>query len=227
MHSQESPKDIKKEELHPEKMRAFIRHLSAAAIKAEERSMKKNRVKEHLEKIKTVALNKRSTKDMIEGEVGTFESAIHEIINDEEKILEQQRNETRQINELKTMVESLSKKLIDIGREYARELEEKDNKIMELREALASAHIKISETGGDRQKKIEDIERRIKQKAREPEPAEEVKESVEEVETQIALLESKHKELKKKGKHRKQDLDRLKKIIDQHKEAISKIKKKR
>ncbi|MBW2996924.1 hypothetical protein KY349_01135, partial [Candidatus Woesearchaeota archaeon] len=153
---------IEKDELHPRKMRRFVRHLSVSANKAEERSVKKQKVKEKLDRIKSVSLNKRSTKKTIEQEFGSLESVVRELIPDDEKILEEQRRETRQIGELRSMVEDLSKKLIAIGREYAQELEDRDRKILELREALAAAHIKISETGEERQKKIREIERRIK-----------------------------------------------------------------
>ncbi len=214
-----SPPDegVKKEDLHPDRMRRFVRHLSAAAIKAEERSVKKHKVRERLEKIKSVSLNKRSTKEMIEGEIGSFESAIHEIIHDEEKILDEQRRETKQINELKSMVEILSRKLIDIGREYASELEDKDRKILELREALASAHIRISESGDERQKKIENIERKIKERPSRLEP---VFESADDLANQLAELEQRHEELKKSGKHSKADLDRVKRLIDKHKVVL-------
>jgi small-conductance mechanosensitive channel len=159
-----APEERKKKDYHPGRMKRFVRHLSTATISAEERAAKKQAVKSHLERVKSLSLNKRTTKQQIEHEFGSFEDTVQEIIKDEEKILAEQRKETKQIGELKTMVENLSTKLIDIGREYARELEAKDSKIMELREALAAAHIKISESGEDRQKKIEDIERRIKQK---------------------------------------------------------------
>jgi chromosome segregation ATPase len=215
-----------KGEMHPGKVRRFVTHFSSAAIKAEERAAKKNEVKEKIEKIKSVSLNKRSTKKIIEEELGSFESAIHNIINDEEKILEEQRRETKQINELRRMVENLSRKLIGVGKDYETEIERKDNKILELREALAAAHIKISESGEERQKKIEDIEHRIKTKQEEPPKPKSKEENIAELEEHLTTLETTHKELKKKGKHKKKDLDRVKKLIDKHKKTIKKIKKK-
>lgn len=212
---------ILKDELHPGRLKRFVAHLSAAARKAEERSVKKQDIKNKLDKIKSVSLNKRSTKQVIETEFGSFESAVHGMIHDDEKILEDQRRETRQISELRTMVENLSRKLIDIGREYASELEEKDGKILELREALASAHIKISESGEDRQKKIAAIEKKIKGKSAS------AKYDVDKLESQLKTLESKHSVLKKKGKHKKKDLDRIKTLIDTHKTKIRKIKTKK
>ncbi|MFC1741955.1 hypothetical protein ACFL3V_05445 [Nanoarchaeota archaeon] len=221
--------DKPKKELHPGKMRAYIRHLSVAAIRAEELASKKQDIKQRLDRIKSVSLNKRSTKTMIEHEIGSFEDAVQEIIKDEEKILEEQRRETKQITELKAMVENLSKKLIGIGREYAGELEEKDGKIMELREALASAHIKISESGEERQKKIENIEQRLKEKHGKPkkDKPKTKAEHVNEIEGHLNTLEAKHKELKKKGKHKKKDLDRVKKLIDTHKGKLKTIKAKK
>jgi chromosome segregation ATPase len=217
---------VSKDDMHPGRMRRFVTHLSAAAIKAEERSVKKQHIKEKIERIKSVSLNKRSTKQAIETELGSFESAVHDVLKDEEKILEEQRRETRQINELRRMVENLSRKLIDIGKEYAQELEEKDNKIMELREALASAHIRISESGEDRQKKIEDIEKRVKAKQREPVP-EELKskqEYISEIESHLRVLEQRHKDLVMSGQHTKADLDRLKRLIDTHKQSLMRAK---
>jgi len=223
------------DELHPARLRRFMRHLSSAVRKAEDRSEKKQKIKESLSKMKAVSLNKRTTKETIETEFGSFESAVHEIINDEEKILEEQRKETQQINELKKMVENLSRKLIEIGREYAGELEDKDRKIMELREALAAAHIRISESGDDRQKRIQDIERKIIEKhdaisSASPEVAKQEKTAsmqLLEMESRLKKLEEKHKALKKKGKVKKTDLALLKRLIDKHKEKISAVKAKK
>lgn len=212
---------IDKDSIHPGRMKRFVTHLSSAAREAEERAAKKQEVKEKLERIKAVSLNKRSTKQQIEHEIGSFESTVKEIIHDEEKILEEQRKETRQIGELKLMVENLSKKLIDIGREYARELEAKDEKIMELREALASANIKISESGEERQKKIDIIEKKLKQKSEAPKSRDD---HISEMEVHLKALEARHRDLKKKGKHKQADLDRVQNIIDKHKASIAKAK---
>ncbi|MBW2966901.1 hypothetical protein KY362_00285 [Candidatus Woesearchaeota archaeon] len=209
------------------RMRRFVTHLSVASKRAEERLAKKEQIKARLDNIKKVSLNKRSTKQQIESEFGSFEDVVHDIIKDEEKILEEQRKETRQINELKTMVENLSKKLIEIGREYAAELEAKDEKILELREALASAHIKISESGETRQKKIEEIERRLKQRQSEPPKPKSKDEHLAELESHLKTLEARHKDIRKKGGHKKKDLDRVKKLIDKHKETIKKVKAKK
>jgi chromosome segregation ATPase len=219
-----SDTDIDKDNLHPVKMRRFISHLAAAAKVAEERAIKKRQIKEKLESIKSLSLNKRSTKQMIEQELGTFESAVHEVIKDEEKILEEQRKETKQITELRKTVEDLSRKMIDLGREYAKELEQKDRKIMELREALATAHIKLSESGEDRQRKIEEIERKIRQK-REFVPRPKAKhEMISEVEQHLASLEEQHAALKRMGRHSKKDLDRVKAMIDSHKQTLARVK---
>lgn len=215
---------IDKDAIHPGRMKRFMSHLSLAAKEAEERAEKKQEVKEKLERIKAVSLNKRSTKQQIEHEIGSFESTVQEIIHDEEKILEEQRRETRQIGELKTMVENLSRKLIDIGREYARELEAKDEKIMELREALASANIKISESGDERQKKIEDIERRLKERQAAPPQPKSRDDHIAEMESHLKSLEARHRDLKRKGEHSKADLDRVQAIIDKHKESIAMVK---
>ncbi len=214
---------IDKDAIHPGRMKRFMTHLSSAAREAEERSVKKQEIKEKLQRIKAVSLNKRSTKEQIEHEIGSFESTVKEIIHDEEKILEEQRKETRQIGELKSMVENLSKKLIEIGREYARELEAKDDKIMELREALASANIKISESGEERQKKIEFIETRIKEKQSQAVPKSR-EDHISDMESHLKALEARHKDLKKTGKHKQADLDRVQSIIDKHKLALAKVK---
>ncbi len=214
----------KKKDFHPRRMKSFIRHLSVATLTAEERSEKKAAVKDHLNRVRNLALNKRSTKQEIETEIGSFESTVKDIIKDEEKILEEQRKETKQIGELKVMVENLSKKLIDIGREYAGELEAKDEKIMELREALASAHIRISESGEDRKKKIEKIEQKLKDKRASPSKPLSRSDHISELESHLKSLESRHKELHKEGKHSKKDLDRVKRLIIKHKENIKKLK---
>jgi chromosome segregation ATPase len=219
-----SGKPIDKDDIHPIKMRRFMAHLASAARIAEERSVKKNTIKDKLEKIRSISLNKRSTKQMIEAELGTFESAVHDVIKDEEKILEEQRKETKHIAELRKTVEELSRKMIQLGREYAQELEHKDGKIMELREALATAHIKISESGEDRQRKIEDIERKIKQNQSVPPRPKAKHEVISEVEQHLASLEEQHANLKKMGKHSKHDLDRLKSMIDRHKQSLAVVK---
>ncbi|NQU78495.1 hypothetical protein HQ545_01875 [Candidatus Woesearchaeota archaeon] len=203
--------------IHPGRLRRFVNHLASSAIRAEDRSVKKQEIREKIDRIRSVSLNKRSTKKVIEDELGSFEAAVREIIKDEEKILEEQKRETRQITELKAMVEKLSSKLINLGRDYAGELESKDKKVLELREALASAHIKISESGEEREKKIRNIEARVRKGGK--------SNQVVELEDHIKSLESRHKDLRKSGKHSKRDLDRVKKLIDKHKDKIKKLKK--
>jgi chromosome segregation ATPase len=203
-------------QMSPDRMRRFITHLSLATSRAETKMQQKGEVKDKLERIKQLSLNKRSTKNEIETELGSFEDLVKEIIKDEEKILEEQRKETQQVNQLKGMIETLSKKLIEVGQEYSAELEHKDGKILDLREALASANIKMSETGDERQKKIDRIERHVKAKA-------DNKPSHEDVESHLSLLEDRHDELTKSGKHPKKELDRLKRVIDTHKEALSNV----
>ncbi len=211
---------VDKDSLHPGRMRRFVTHLSAAAREAEERSAKKQEIKDKIERVKAVSLNKRSTKQQIEHELGSFESTVKEIIHDEEKILSEQRKETRQIIELKAMVENLSGKLIEIGREYARELEEKDEKIMELREALAAANIKMSESGEERQRKIADIERKLKQRPASP-PPKSKDDHIADMEAHLKSLEERHRELKRSGQHSSEDLDRVQSVIDRHKRSLA------
>ena len=203
------------------KMRRFVRHLSAATKKAEEKSQQKHEIRTRIEKIKQLSLNKRTTKDQIETELTDFEKMVREVIKDEEKILEEQRKGTKQINELKSMVEMLSKKLIALGGDYAEELDAKDRKILELREALASAHIKLSDSGETRAEKIKKIEERVRAKAEEPE-TEELPEQIshEELHEHLKQLEKIHTQLKKSGKHPKKKLDQLKKKIDEHKQTL-------
>lgn len=214
-----------KPKLDPRRLRLYIRHLSSAANKSEERSLKKQQVREKLDRIKSVSLNKRSTKKMLESEFGDFESVVHEIIHDEEKILEQQKYETKQVNELKKMVENLSSKLIELGKEYARELEEKDNKILDLRESLAAANIRLSESGEARKKKIEDIENKLKQKKQVNKDDKSL--IIIQLEDTLSELESRHRELERSGRHKKADIERLNKIITAHKDKIKKLKLKK
>jgi uncharacterized protein YeaO (DUF488 family) len=205
-------------EINPFKLRRFVKHLSTASIRAEEKSLKNKEVIEKIEKIRQLSLNKGSTKDEIESELTDFESSIREIIKDETLILDEQRKGTKQVNELRKMVEMLSQRIIELGRQYAAEMGEKDSKILELREALASAHITISESGGDRKKKIEMIEQKVRERA----PAFE-KESDDDLAIQLKMLEQKHAELKKTGKHPPSELERIKKIINAHKKKIAEM----
>jgi chromosome segregation ATPase len=227
MADSDNPLIIREDKLHPVRIRKFMSFLSMAADNAKERAEKKQKVKEHIETIKAVSLNKRTTKKEMEDHLGSFESTVKEIINDEEKILEEQRKETKQINDLKRMVEELSRKLIQIGKEYASELENKDRKIMELREALAAAHIKIADSGADRQKRIEDIEKKLKEKPTSIITAEDdAKRRLAAMESRLRTLEITHAKLKKKGKHSKKDLDKIKKLINAHRDKIRAVKNK-
>lgn len=205
-----------KKEISPLKMRRFVTHLSTAVGRVHEKNKQKNEIKSRIERIRQVSLNKRSTKQEIESELGNFEDVVREIIKDEEKILQEQRKGTRQVTELKGMVEMLSKKLIELGGDYAEELDSKDKKILELREALASANIKMSESGEGRAEKIKKIEEKVRAKADAPP-------SKEDLHAHLKELEKTHARLKKSGKHPKKKLDQLKRVIDRHKKTISEI----
>ena len=203
----------------PGKMRRFMRHLGVSSTKVEGQIRAKAEVRGRLEKIKSLALNKRSKKSDIEDEFTDFQQMVHDIIMDEQKILEEQRRETKEIQSLRSMVEDLSRKLVDLGREYAIEMEKKDKKILELRESLASARMKVSEQGQSRKDKIAEIEDKIKKKA------DVNKAEVRKVETDLKALEQTHAQLKRSGKHPPDQLDRLKKVIDSHKEKLKTLKK--
>lgn len=99
----------------PLKMRRFVKHLSSASTKVHTQIKAKADIRERLERIKSMALNKRTKKAEIESEFSDFQSLVHDIIMDEQKILDEQRRETKEIRSLKEMVEDLSKKLVDLG----------------------------------------------------------------------------------------------------------------
>lgn len=202
-------------ELNPLKLRRFIRHLSVASIRAEEKAAKNKEVLEKIDKIRQLSISKGATKEQIDAELTDFESTIREVIRDETLILEEQRKGTKQVTELRKMVEMLSQRIIELGRQYATEMDEKEQKILELRDALASAHITIAESGIDRKKKIDIIEQKVKDKAV---PIHE------ELNLQMKMLEEKHAEMKKSGKHPRSELERLKKIMEAHKKKIAELK---
>ena len=81
----------------------------------------------------------------IEDSFGDFEHLVSGLIKDEQKILEEQRREAQEMRSLKSMVEDLSAKLVTLGREYAMEMEKKDQKILDLQERRRAAYFKESE----------------------------------------------------------------------------------
>ena len=204
---------IDKNKMHPDKLRRFITHLAKASDNVEVRAEAKKSVKDGLERIKSLALNKRTKKTDIESEITEFEDLFSKVIMDEKAILESQIKGTREITLLKQQINILSSKLAKLRDNHSDALNEKAEQILDLKESMAQANIKLSESGIDRQKKIEEIEKKIKGKS-----------PVTELEAHLKSLEQRHNNLKKSGKYNKRDIDRLKKIIDTHKTKISKLK---
>lgn len=213
---------------NPFMLRRFVTHLSVAARKYESKSAAKQELQTKLQQIKKLALNKRSKKNQVVEVFTDFEEMLLQIMKDEKVLLEEQRKETHELNTLRQQVSDLNAKLIELGNAYTKELEEKDKKILQLKESLASLHIRISEDKtsavtvptekSERQGKVDGVEARVKGRSAPQEP-------VAQLEEQLAALEQKHKELAKSGRHSKEDLARVKKIIDAHKKKIQELKK--
>ena len=217
--AQPTEKPVEEPGIHPGKMRRFMRQLSRASTKVETQIRAKADVRGKIEKIKSMSLNKRTKKAELESELTDFETMIHNIVMDEQKILDEQRRETREMQSLKKIVEDLSTKLVQLGREYAIEMEKKDKKIFDLRDNLATARMKASEAKDDRQEKIAAIEQRIKTKTKAK------RSEISSVANDLKALEDTHRKLTSSKKHPKQDLDRLKKVIDSHKNKLKALKR--
>jgi hypothetical protein len=231
--------------MDPFMMKRFVTHLAVASKKYETKTKAKEDLKAKLAEIRQLALNKRSKKEHVLNVFSDFEEKLLTIIKDEKALLDEQRKEVHEINTLKTQVSELNSKLIELGKSYAKELEQKNKKILEMKEQLTTLHIQKSEeetttsiavadAQNQRQKKIDTIESRIQLKMQEKTPLTTTislqstaapAENKKELEKQLALLEKKHKELARSGKHSKDDLDRVRSIIESHKKKMEKIKK--
>jgi len=197
---------------NPRRIRRFVSKLSGASTKYEDKIRKTSDVKGQIEKLKSLSLNKRTKKVELEEAFQDFEDSVREVIMDDHKILEEQRRETKEVIALKGMIEDLSKKLVQLGKEYAIEMEKKDKKIFELRDSLASSRM----SGPSRKEKIAALENKVKSDGKSSQ--------VESIKSRLKSLEDTHRQLVKSGVHSKKDLDRLKKTIDAHKKKISQIR---
>ncbi len=209
-----------KKKLDPSRMRKFMSHLSRAALSYETKMQQRAAIHSKIQTLKSMSLNKRTKKADIESEFGNFQDLVNDVIKDEHKILEEQRKNTQEVSALKKMVEELSAKLVSLGKEYAMELEKKDKKINELREALANARMKLTEMRSeakakpaDRKARIAEIEKKVKSST-----------NIKKLENDLKTLEAAHKKLVRSGKHPKKDLDRLKRMIDSHKKKLADLK---
>ncbi len=207
--------DSETQKHNPRRIKRFVAHLSTASTKHETKLKKKADVRGQIEKLKSLSLNKRTKKADLENAFGDFEQEIHEVIMDEQKILEEQRLETKEIQLLKSMIEELSKKLVQLGKEYAVEMDHKDKKIFELRDSLASVRM---DGGMTRKDKIAAIEKKVKAKSQATTSS-----HVENLKSSLKSLEVTHRQLAKSGAHPKKDLDRLKKTIESHKKKLEKL----
>ncbi|MBI5398890.1 hypothetical protein HZB03_05490 [Candidatus Woesearchaeota archaeon] len=224
-----APQSKQSEKWNPFMLRRFVTHLSVAAKKYESKSAAREELQTKLQQIRQLALNKRSKKNHVVEVFADFEQKLLSIMKDEKVLLEEQRKETHELNSLRTQVAELNAKLIELGKEYAKELEEKEMKLMQLKENLASLHIRMSEDTTSpqpasekkfyRQKRVGEIALRAEGAATE------AASPIIQLEAQLAALEQKHKEFAKSGKHSKEDLARVKKIIDAHKKKILELKK--
>ncbi|MBI4739263.1 hypothetical protein HY772_06955 [Candidatus Woesearchaeota archaeon] len=224
-----APQSNPPEKWNPFMLRRFVTHLSFAAKKQESKTAAKQELQTKLQQIKQLALNKRSKKNQVLEVFTDFEQLLLQIMKDEKVLLEEQRKETHELSSLRQQVSELNAKLVELGKEYAKGLEEKDKKILHLKENLASLHIRMSEgtaypqraleEESDRQKQVEEIVSRANGAAISVAPV------VMQLEAQLAEKKKKHKEFAKSGEHSKEDLARVKKIIDAHKKKIREMKK--
>jgi len=204
-----------------ERLKGFITQLALASVRVDKKRQAKREVSEHIGRIKKLALNKRSTKGEIESQMDILQDNIAKIIRDESKILDEQRADTALIREMKKKIDVMNNRLIDMGKEYAANLEEKDVKIDELEAELGSSKSELEDAGYhiDRKKRLAAVETRLKAKIQAN------KQEIKTYEEYIKKLEGRYKKIKAKGKHKKEDLQRVKKVIDTHKAKIKDLKK--
>jgi chromosome segregation ATPase len=205
-------------EVSSAKLKRFLLNLASASKAVNEKQQKKEEISQQLSALKGVSKGKKS-----EIAINLLEKNLKEILEGEKKLLRSQSTESKVILELKDQVQQLNEKLMGIGREYAGDVQEKEDRIKELEEQLSEAQARIVELEQEKDQRLErlaKVEDKIKSHHEEKKNKE-----IKQVEEKLKELEKTHKDLEKTGKHKKTDLNRLKKIITTHKKTLSDMKK--
>lgn len=212
-----------KPHLDSARLKRFMIHLASASKKVEDRETAKDKIREHVDRLKSAVYTENASHSDIKDAVGDLDGSLKLILDEENQILASQKMETKNVTELRTRLDSLNEKLIGLGREYAEDAAAKDEEIADLKKQLVAAQSTIEEHEKDKDERRERLAV-VETKIQEHHEAKK-KEAIKEVAAQLKELEKTHKRLEKSGKHPKTHLNKLKKMIDSHKQTLVDMKK--
>lgn len=205
---------MEEHKLNPEKIKRFMAALAASTKKIEQKSAARNDIKKQIDIIKKLSFDKRSTKLQMEYALNNLEEKIMQVVKDEKTLLDEQKEETKMLFELRKKIDELNNRLQQVEGGGAEQAQEKGQE---------QGQDSAKDEDGRRMKEIEE---KINQKqigdvgANKNVREEEIKN----IAAQLAMLEKKHAELARSGEHPASALLKLKEIIETHKKSLGKLR---
>ena len=216
--------------MNPVRVKKFVKHVILAAKKQHEREQAKQNLAKQLEKVKT-ATTKKANKTEIEKELKKLEKKLNDVLQKEGKIISEEKKDRVMDQSLKGEIRNLEVKIKQLSdkdtqviemlvnqikglehelriTEGARHKEATDNKfeINQLSRAIVDMRERLKqsiEQKQERDKRIEEIEKKIKEKV-----GKNYNEIVK-LEKQLLAMEDRYELAKKEGKYDKSILEEI------------------
>ncbi len=153
------------EHINPAALKDFVRHVCIAARKHHEREEAKTGLEMQIKKVKQASLAKQPKRWLVEKELEALNKKISMVLEKESQLRGTEEKDSADIAELKNKVQQLERELAEKERSESEELSKNKEKIEEMGYALKALKDKIGEIAAvkiEREKRIKELERRIK-----------------------------------------------------------------
>ena len=153
------------EHIDPAALKEFVRHVCIVIKKHHEREEARTGLERQIKKVKTISLAKNPKRWLIEKELKVLNNKISLALEKESKLLGMGEKDSAVILELKNKIQQLERELIEKERSETEGLTKNKEKIEEMDYTLKALKSKIEEIAVvkvEREKRIKELERRIK-----------------------------------------------------------------
>ena len=153
------------EHIDPAALKEFVRHVCIVIKKHHEREEARTGLERQIKKIKTISLAKNPKRWLIEKELKALNNKISLALEKESKLLGMGEKDSAVILELKNKIQQLERELMEKEKSETEALAKNKEKIEEMDYTLKALKGKIEEIAVvkvEREKRIKELERRIK-----------------------------------------------------------------
>jgi len=178
------------EELEKGRARDFLKHLAIASYKVERRREARDELEKQIQNIKRISSERTKDKNVLEKEIEILKEQIEHLLQVESKLINKYAEDQGTSNDMKVQV---------------RKLEDKIDRYMQSKE--------------QRQKRVEEIERKIKGKVSE------TSSEIPKIENHISMIERQVALLQKQGKASNDDADKMKARIEGYRKKIEELRR--